>query len=112
MQLVQQKAALGVIGLDLLLEAAGIAAAVPLGSTQRKAGAAHELLGARAMVGGTRGADAGGDLPHPVHKNWAQQRGAHLPVDIGERHQPVGTDFAGSTINIETGRELVPDLPK
>ena len=27
------------------------------------------------------------------------------------RYQPVATDFAGSTIDIGTGRELVPDLP-
>lgn len=36
---------------------------------------------------------------------------AFLAKHLGGRYQPVGTDFAGSTVNIETGRELVPDLP-
>jgi dipeptidyl aminopeptidase/acylaminoacyl peptidase len=36
---------------------------------------------------------------------------AFLAKHLGGRYQPVGTDFAGSTINIETGRELVPGLP-
>jgi dipeptidyl aminopeptidase/acylaminoacyl peptidase len=36
---------------------------------------------------------------------------AFLAKHLGGRYQPVGTDFAGSTINIEAGRELVPGLP-
>jgi dipeptidyl aminopeptidase/acylaminoacyl peptidase len=36
---------------------------------------------------------------------------AFLANHLGGRYQPVGSDFAGSTINIETGRELVPGLP-
>ena len=36
---------------------------------------------------------------------------AFLAKHLGGRTQGVGADFAGSSINIETGRELVPDLP-
>jgi hypothetical protein len=36
---------------------------------------------------------------------------ALLAERFGGGYQPVGTDFAGSTIDIETGRELVLDLP-
>src|SRR5262249_54596844 len=61
LQLVQQKAPFRIIGLDLRLETAGIAAAGPLGGAQREAGAAHDLLAARAVIGGSRDADAGGD---------------------------------------------------
>lgn len=37
---------------------------------------------------------------------------AFLAKHIGGQYQPVGNDFAGSTIKIETGGELVPGLPK
>jgi hypothetical protein len=121
LQLVQQKAALRVIGLDMLLEAAGIAAAVALGSTQRKAGAAHELLGARAMIGGTRGADAGGDLPHPVHENRAQQRGAqrlyHQIFDVGivarrDDREFVLLESAQGRVSRQAGLEMLRDAAK
>jgi dipeptidyl aminopeptidase/acylaminoacyl peptidase len=36
---------------------------------------------------------------------------AFLAKHLGGRCQPVGNDFAGSSIKIETGAELVPDLP-
>ncbi len=37
---------------------------------------------------------------------------AFLAKHLGGQYQPLGTDFAGSTIKIETGGELVPGLPK
>jgi hypothetical protein len=35
---------------------------------------------------------------------------AFLAKHLGGRSQPVGGDFAGSTIKIETGGELIPGL--
>jgi hypothetical protein len=35
---------------------------------------------------------------------------AFLAKHLGGRYQPVGTDFAGSSIKIETGAELIPGL--
>jgi dipeptidyl aminopeptidase/acylaminoacyl peptidase len=35
---------------------------------------------------------------------------AFLAAHLGGRHQPVGSDFSGSTIKIETGAELIPGL--
>jgi dipeptidyl aminopeptidase/acylaminoacyl peptidase len=37
---------------------------------------------------------------------------AFLATHLGGRSQPIGNDFAGSTIRIETGRELIPGLPR
>jgi dipeptidyl aminopeptidase/acylaminoacyl peptidase len=36
---------------------------------------------------------------------------AFLAKHLGGRSQPVGSDFAGSTLKVETGGELVPGLP-
>jgi hypothetical protein len=35
---------------------------------------------------------------------------AFLAKHLGGRSQPVGNDFAGSTLKVETGGELVPGL--
>jgi hypothetical protein len=35
---------------------------------------------------------------------------AFLAKHLGGRSQPVGTDFTGSTIKIETGAALIPGL--
>jgi hypothetical protein len=35
---------------------------------------------------------------------------AFLAKHLGRRYQPVGNDFAGSTLKVETGGELVPGL--
>jgi hypothetical protein len=36
---------------------------------------------------------------------------AFLVKHLGGRYQPVGDDFSGSSIKIETGGDLVPGLP-
>jgi len=117
----QQKAALGVIGLDLRLEAAGIAAAVALGGAQRKPGAAHEIFGARTMIGGARSANTGGDLPHSVHENRSQQRGAQrinqqiFHARIVARHDHgefVFFESAQDCVRRQAGFEMLRDAAK
>ena len=59
----QQKAPVGLLGLDLRLEAPHRAAPVALGGAQRQTGAARQLLAGGAVFRRLRHADAGGDLP-------------------------------------------------
>ena len=35
---------------------------------------------------------------------------AFLAKHLGGRYQPIGTDFAGSSLKIETGGELIPGI--
>jgi hypothetical protein len=35
---------------------------------------------------------------------------AFLAKHLGGRYQPIGTDFAGSSLKVETGGELVPGI--
>ena len=70
----QQRAPLGVFGFDLRLEKPHPAAAFAFGRTQRQTGATGHFVGRRAVLGGFRDTDAGGDLPHPVDEDRALQR--------------------------------------